>query len=438
MAAEDAYARKIGEARGRARRRAELEKQRADRGRPAPAPTEVDGKPASAPKRQWNDGAPSSGPANSGPERPKSGYTPPKPPGALRPGPAAPAVEDPEDKRHRHSMELEMFRAERDRERQDRDDAFRWAQLQQRSEERSQGGVRMWSFHGRLGSNGHSSLKVNWTGGRGSSGSSGASVPFGMPTYSSGYGARRPSGYAVSRSGSSGAGQADVKPLDWMPKDTLAGKEGARRHVRNDFTSIYAPNGTGRYQGGYLDPEFKRMFIAQRIGGLREGTYGYNRALTAATAAWEAQRKEYDAAFQLYGRHVMSEETRAAARRAKEAPVETVKSSSETAAADTAQKAGNAPVQNAPAQTDQSGQKPETGQSGPTSYGYIDPVTRKPVSKEQAAYIDGALRSGSTNATTSVNSDTGSYTVSAPNLQVSGLDKKTATDMAESRRKDDR
>lgn len=189
--------------------------------------------------------------------------------------------------------------------------------------------ARPWKFTARTnGVTGQSSFKVQWFGddgrkmsssnpgavfGGGAGGLGGPDSVMGM--INALLGGKDGSGSAGSRSSGRGRVNKGAEPgaekddgiallshQSWMPRDT--DKKG-RRFYDNDFLALGDRKDSGRFQGGYRDPAFRENFIKERVGKLKPGDAGYDRAVESANAAWGKAASAYDKMFAAYGKGLL-------------------------------------------------------------------------------------------------------------------------------------
>lgn len=298
----------------------------------------------------WNDGPPATPDKPQTPQPAGPTQNPPKAPGALA-GPSNAPQYDPEEAKHRRALDILMLQQQHDRDKWKREDEYRWAQLEQQNRAQESRQRRPRKFTATMNGMGQSSFKVVWdTGGKSrtvSSDTSAAPGGWGRP------GGRRSVGNRASYRGADAVDKKKASNVDamlqWMPIDSLAGEEDARDFVAADFTDDFNPNGTGRFQGGYLDPEFQRRYIEGRMNGLVEGDAGYTNRRAAVESMWRKQKAQYDKAFRLYGKNALAEQARRKEKQqaAKGGDTETIATASAQQIQKAVKLAANAPVRRA-------------------------------------------------------------------------------------------
>ncbi|MBO7681930.1 MAG: hypothetical protein J6T17_04145, partial [Clostridia bacterium] len=103
--------------------------------------------------------------------------------------------------------------------------------------------------------------------------------------------------------GSRGAARAAWDYSGWRPEDTEKGKRKA--YVREDFLGAMDKDRTGRYQGGYLDPDYRDRWIDFHMGGVKPGDPRYDLMYRQTAARWDLVRQQLDQRWSDYGNTVL-------------------------------------------------------------------------------------------------------------------------------------
>lgn len=109
--------------------------------------------------------------------------------------------------------------------------------------------------------------------------------------------------------------RAEFALPDWKPYDTWAdrvGKDGKPiPFTRNDFRRHSDRLRSGRFQGGFLAPDFRERFIVAMMGEVGGGDPDYQGRFASANAAYRRAMTEYSNQFEKWGRQKLAAQNRA-------------------------------------------------------------------------------------------------------------------------------